>query len=452
MWLRYIEIAELRPGGLWESFLALLLLLLTLTILPRKCYDGQKTPRRAVLVLLTLYWPLFVISLGLNSWGDAGNFFLFVARLSLYVAVVRLGLIVVLDMLIPRWRGRVIPRIHLEILHGLVYAAGTFWLLAAAGLDAVSLLTTGTVVGAILGLSLQETLGNLFAGLAVQAQAPFRVGDWLQLDEKGQPGRVVEINWRAARIVTLDQTELVVPNAVIARNTFTNFNAPRRMFRRPIIFNAPWDVPPGQVQELARRAAQAVNHPKAPPATCIVQGFQEGQVRYEIQLWVDDMERWELANSSVLERLWADFHLNKIRLKSVVEMRSVESARPPGDEGTELEMERRAHTLATCPWGGALSPEQRRLLARHLAPRRYLEGDVLTQRGEIGSEIYLLVEGRLACDSQEGQEIREGQAVGDLAQLTGTPWPFTCTVLEESQVYVVEARDLELITQPGANT
>ena len=75
-----------------------------------------------------------------------------------------------------------------------------------------------TAVGAVvIGLALQDTLGNLFAGLAIQIEKPFRVGDWVTIG--GQDGMVSEITWRATKMRTKAGNFVVVPNSVLAKDT-----------------------------------------------------------------------------------------------------------------------------------------------------------------------------------------------------------------------------------------
>src|SRR3954453_7401700 len=109
-----------------------------------------------------------------------------------------------------RLRSRPLPQIFLDVVQTLVYALALLITLRGAGVDAASLLTGSALVTVAVGLSLRDTLGNLFAGLAIQAQHPFDVGDLIQFDQHAQHiGRVVEINWRVTKVLTLDEVEIV---------------------------------------------------------------------------------------------------------------------------------------------------------------------------------------------------------------------------------------------------
>src|SRR5262249_14177533 len=70
------------------------------------------------------------------------------------------------------------------------------------GVELTPFLATSAVVGAVVGLALQDTLGNLFAGIALHTEAPFRVGDWVRVGDRD--GRVEQVSWRAMRLRTWD--------------------------------------------------------------------------------------------------------------------------------------------------------------------------------------------------------------------------------------------------------
>ena len=77
-----------------------------------------------------------------------------------------------------------------------------------------------------MGLALQDTLGNLVSGLALQMQRPFDVGDWVEFEGAQQAGRVTEVTWRATSIMTVDQVEVILPNAGLAKAAIRNYSRP----------------------------------------------------------------------------------------------------------------------------------------------------------------------------------------------------------------------------------
>ena len=95
----------------------------------------------------------------------------------LLIALGRAGFILTVDFLLQRRLARPLPLITRQIIQGLIYAGIILIALHRAGVDTTSLLTTSALLTAIIGLSLQDILGNLFAGLAIQAETPFELGD-----------------------------------------------------------------------------------------------------------------------------------------------------------------------------------------------------------------------------------------------------------------------------------
>ena len=113
--------------------------------------------------------------------------------------------------------------------------------------------TGGTA--AILAFIMQQTLGDLFSGLALSLERPFRIGHWLRLKD-GTEGQVEDINWRATHLRGWDNTTLVIPNSVLARENFTNLNGPQHMFAPWYTVQVSGEEDPDKVTALLKKAAE----------------------------------------------------------------------------------------------------------------------------------------------------------------------------------------------------
>src|SRR5437867_4389489 len=102
------------------------------------------------------------------------------------------------------------------IVIGLVVLASTFL--------SEHLLTTSAVSAVVIGFALQDTLGNAFAGLAIQSERPFHVGDWVKVAE--HEGRVAEVTWRATKLRTKAGNFVILPNNVVSKEAITNYSQP----------------------------------------------------------------------------------------------------------------------------------------------------------------------------------------------------------------------------------
>lgn len=93
------------------------------------------------------------------------------------------------------------------------------------GLPIATLVTTSGVVALILGLALQNTLGDVFSGIALTLGKAYAIGDWIQLSD-GTAGRVTETNWRSTNLLTAVNNIVVLPNSLLAKQSLTSLSRP----------------------------------------------------------------------------------------------------------------------------------------------------------------------------------------------------------------------------------
>ena len=103
---------------------------------------------------------------------------------------------------------------------------GLFILKVVFGVSITPLLATSAVLSLVLGLALQDTLGNLLTGIALQLDKPFRIGDWIELQGPGLKavGQVQEMTWRATILVSFTDELLVFPNRLVAQSQISNYS------------------------------------------------------------------------------------------------------------------------------------------------------------------------------------------------------------------------------------
>ena len=141
-----------------------------------------------------------------------------VSRLLLTAA----GILSAVALLFNPWRhDRVSERVPAIVQDVIVIA---LFALAATVLLDEKLLTTSAVGAVVVGFALQDTLGNLFAGLAIQVEKPFRVGQWIRVGDF--EGKVQEVTWRATKLLTKAGEFVIVPNSVMSKDPILNYSEP----------------------------------------------------------------------------------------------------------------------------------------------------------------------------------------------------------------------------------
>jgi len=217
--------------------------------------------------------------------------------------------------------GRPVPSLLSWSVAALIYLLAVFGVVAFVyDYTLTGVLATSGVVAMIVGLAVQLNITNLFAGVALNLERPFRVGDWIMVHgrtpepEHGVIGQVVDINWRTTRLQTADDTEIVVPNGIISEKTITNFMAPGEMSRFELVFRVDQTFAPERVLEVIQKALDSITGPDSggivadPRPKVKIRGVSENAVEYLVRYRlvprdISPNSGRHLVNSSVLRAL-----------------------------------------------------------------------------------------------------------------------------------------------------
>ena len=199
--------------------------------------------------------PMFLLLAGITLLWVAGRysafstllpfgFFLFGIALAFFFSKILVYL--VFDMLFDRRRGLKTPALMKAIvlfsIALVVLLIYNEFLPLQYRFDATSILASAAVVSVVLGFALQDTLGNLFSGLALHMESPLKVGQWVRIGDI--TGRVVEMDWRSVKLITLSGDYNIIPNSSSANSVVINYNDPPRPHRRELKIRAPWSASP----------------------------------------------------------------------------------------------------------------------------------------------------------------------------------------------------------------
>lgn len=141
-----------------------------------------------------------------------------------------------------------VPVLLVNIASFILYLIILGWMLAYLfDVRVTSLIATSAVLTIVLGLALQDTLGNLFAAISLQIDKPFAMDDWIELHNGSDKiaGRVVELSWRATLLQAITDEMITIPNRSIAQWQIVNFSAKAQPFLRGQLFRIPLtaDIP-----------------------------------------------------------------------------------------------------------------------------------------------------------------------------------------------------------------
>jgi len=305
-------------------------------------------------------------------------------------------------------------------------------------------IVAATAVGAVVvGFALQDTLGNLFAGLAIQIEKPFRVGHWVTIG--GKDGMVSEITWRATKIRTKQGNFVVVPNSALSRDTITNYSEPTLDTRVEVEVGASYDTPPNEVKAVIFSALQGAPLLMADPAPeVLVADFAASAITYRVRVWTADFAADERVRDLIRTRIYYAFRRHGVTIPYPIQVQIEQgvSAAPP-DEGA------RARSLDGVEILASLTGEQRAQLAGASRTVLYAAGEVIVGEGEPGASMFVLARGEAAVTlSQTDGEVarlREGAFFGEMSLLTGDARSATVAAVSDCELIEISAESFRRV-------
>lgn len=158
-------------------------------------------------------------------------------------------------------------------------------------IDLTPLLATSAILSIVLGLALQDTLGNLFAAIALQIDKPFELGDWVELRNGSDriAGQVYEVSWRATVLQAMTEELVTIPNRNMAQWQIFNFGGHHRSFIRSHVFRLPYGAQIDMAKVVLLSSASAVpGILRNPPPTVVIRDITESWIVLRISYSIAD--------------------------------------------------------------------------------------------------------------------------------------------------------------------
>jgi small-conductance mechanosensitive channel len=323
------------------------------------------------------------------------------------------------------------------------------------GVQPLSILTTTTVVAAVVGLALQETLSNIFSGLMLQLSKPFEPGDWVKAGDF--IGRVKGIGWRSTIVMTRANERLDIPNTVIGKEVLVNYAEDE--ICDEISIGISYNVPPNRVREVVVKVLHDLPH-VLPQRTPVVLPWEYGDsaIRYRIKYWISDYTFQEQVRAEAVSSLW--YALRRHRMEIPFPIRTLELRRARRDRSAEAEYERELiHELRKVDFLRELDDSSLRLLLSSVQVHEFGAGEVLMRQGEAGETMYIIRHGHVEViahgDSGSDRHLAtmgSSQVVGEAALFTGEARTATIRALDDVEVIEISRDGLTRLFKQSPNT
>ena len=386
-----------------------------------------------------------IFSSGLTAKAAAG----WLRQLAVFgegLAVIRFAGLAFFNVALPRIRIR-ISGILADILVIIGYVGWAFFRLSLAGVELSHLVTTSAIITAVLAISMQDTLGNLLGGLALQMDNSLEIGDWIKIDDLS--GLVTDIQWRYTALLTRNGEKVVVPNSQLMKGRYyvlCDKHAELPLWRRSIEFNVDLAVPPGRVIQLVETdvaAATIANVAAQPAPSCVLLSFGPGYAHYVLRYWLENPQLDDPTDSDVRVHILATLQRNGIRLATDDHtIHLVEEGAAHQEAVQNREMKRRLQAINAIKLFKMLSDAERSQLAQQLVNAPFARGDIITRQGAVAHWLYIIVNGESEAWWQPPQGPRRllekrgpGSVFGEIGLMTGAPRRATVIASTDVEAY-----------------
>ncbi|HIF91690.1 MAG: mechanosensitive ion channel family protein [Myxococcales bacterium] len=297
-WVRALEVIILSVLVAKISDLAIARILIRLSLSTKTDFDDQLVQVLHRPIFLSVFLAGFFVAANiLEPSENVANFLIpliqTIAILVWTIAASRISSIVLggLSRLADRvtWlESRTLPLFD-NLNKILVFGVSTYAILVAWDLDLSGWLASAGIMGIAVGFAAKDSLANLFGGLFVIMDAPYKIGDYINLDS-GERGRVVRIGLRSTRLLTRDDVEITLPNSHIANAKVVNESGgPYEMTRIAISVGVAYGSDIDQVREVLMAAAESVEHVVSDPEPRIrFIEMGDSALIFRIQGWIDE--------------------------------------------------------------------------------------------------------------------------------------------------------------------
>jgi small-conductance mechanosensitive channel/CRP-like cAMP-binding protein len=329
-------------------------------------------------------------------------------------------------------------RLFQDVLGAVVFLAAIVASLAfVLGLPVTGLVATSGALAIVLGMAIQSTLSDVFAGIVLNTTEPYHIGNWISVD--GVEGKVLEMNWRATHLLTSQGNIVIVPNSVAAKAKITNNSRPSSLHGVSISLEiSPEERPANVLGALERAIAGISTVMKDPPPYALVKKASSNSIEYQVTAYIDDMSRKTSVNNALYDLCHR--HL----AAAGIELHPLSVAAPPKRDIASS----RQRLLSHVELFSTLQGEELDALSMRLSRHEY-EADQTVIGSEAVTDYLMIVESgvlSVAIDGPAGlvESIRlgPGDAIGEAGVLAGLPVQAQITTVTRTVIYRLDKADL----------
>lgn len=300
------------------------------------------------------------------------------------------------------------------------------------GADLWAIVAAGGLLGAGFAFALQGPILDLFSGVVLDLEKPYKVGDWLELPSDvmgkgGMMGKVVAKNWRTTTLEDPDQTYIIVPNGLLSKKGFRNFHRPQSRYMDSILIALDHELPIERGERILRAAILTVPEIAQYPDNCEAFALvvNSGGVDYCVRYTVGEVPKWRKIRHEVLSAITENLHGYNFRISETIGTYGLMRFGPLIKEPPLAFLD----AAAKVDLFQSLSKKELDEMAKKIHPHLYRANQQIVHQGNAGDSMYIIGEGTAEVYSEskkKGKTIKHHLALlgpntyfGDMALLLG---------------------------------
>lgn len=370
---------------------------------------------------------------------DASLWVIIGLSLTLTYAAIRLSTYLFVEIPYVVRKKTALPNVTRDFILLTASTVFTFIILRFQGnVNIAGLITTSAVLTAVIGLAAQGPLSNFFAGLMLQMERPFVLGDWIRIGEV--EGRVIGVSWKATYLETRESIQVYIPNLSIADNTFENRSKPTLSQIGVLALGVEYGASPRDVEKVVLDVLEKIPGVQlAPKPEVRLVEFGDFAITYEIRFWHKNPAGEPKMMGAINRHLW--YALRRAEIKIPFPIRDVQLAHREEEKAERefLKLSKRIQKrILEVPVFSGLTDEDCESLAQATLAQEFHKGEIVVQQGAKGATMYIIDDGECVVSIEKGglsqrvAELGPGDYFGEMTLLTGDNRAATVTAMDDA--------------------
>ena len=344
------------------------------------------------------------------------------------------------------WRARV-PKLLIDLFRLFLVLLGTAIVLATVWkADLAGLVTALGVSSIVIGLALQDTLGSVMSGIALLFERPFSVGDWLEVGDI--QGQVIDINWRAVRLITFEREMVIIPHKLMGNEIIRNFSRPQALHAERIRVGFSYKDPPNLVKHVLHSTAlETEGILKSPDPHIFTISYDDFSITYEVKFFIADYSQLEEIRDRFMSRLWYAAQRNSLTIPFPT--RTLYHFHGPTShaEGTSKKFTESLQSLpAFVPLNKSID---RDTSSAGISLQHFGIGETVIKQGTENNSLYIVVSGSAMMTLKDAIDhnhemliVKIGEFFGEMTLFSGETSPISVTAVDDLEVMMISASEV----------